>query len=129
MFLPDLYSLCLPPFIQFLSSKGISDGVFFAELKEVLTIELAEDGCSGVEIGVTPIIIWATHPHNILGKKGTREFMSVVQKRFKIPKNSMELYAKNFTNRGLCTIDQAKSLRYKLSWCPEIYKGKRSEGL
>ncbi|KAL5197619.1 hypothetical protein ABZP36_001131 [Zizania latifolia] len=44
--------------------KFVADGVFFAELNEMLTRELAEDGYSGVEVRVTPmrteIIIRAT---------------------------------------------------------------------
>jgi len=32
----------------------VADGVFFAELNEMLTRELAEDGYSGVEVRVTP---------------------------------------------------------------------------
>ncbi|KAJ4958838.1 hypothetical protein NE237_025949 [Protea cynaroides] len=100
--------------------KFVADGVFFAELNEVLTRELAEDGYSGVEVRVTPmrteIIIRATRTQNVLGEKGRRirELTSVVQKRFKFPENSVELYAEKVTNRGLCAIAQAESLRYKL---------------
>ncbi|BBG98809.1 Ribosomal protein S3 family protein, partial [Prunus dulcis] len=47
----------------------VADGVFFAELNEVLTRELAEDGYSGVEVRVTPvrteIIIRATRTQNV----------------------------------------------------------------
>jgi hypothetical protein len=54
--------VCSPAWSQFLS-----DGVFFAELNEML----AEDGYSGVEVRVTPmcieIIIRATRAQNILG--------------------------------------------------------------
>ncbi|CAI0387504.1 unnamed protein product [Linum tenue] len=77
--------------------KFVADGVFFAELNEVLTRELAEDGYSGVEVRVTPmrteIIIRATRTQNVLGEKGRRirELTSVVQKRFKFPENSVEL--------------------------------------
>ena len=39
---------------------------------------------------------------------------SMVQKRFKFPENSVELYAEKVNNRGLCAIAQAESLRYKL---------------
>lgn len=50
----------------------MADGVFFAELNEVLTRELAEDGYSGVEVRVTPmrteIIIRATRTQNVLGQ-------------------------------------------------------------
>jgi len=94
--------------------------VFYAELNEVLTRELAEDGYSGVEVRVTPmrteIIIRATRTQNVLGEKGRRirELTSLVQKRFKFPVDSVELYAEKVNNRGLCAIAQAESLRYKL---------------
>lgn len=100
--------------------KFVADGVFFAELNEVLTRELAEDGYSGVEVRVTPvrteIIIRATRTQNVLGEKGRRirELTSVVQKRFKFKENSVELYAEKVNNRGLCAVAQAESLRYKL---------------
>ncbi|XP_074349996.1 small ribosomal subunit protein uS3y-like [Apium graveolens] len=108
------------PLQQGHSASFIADGVFFAELNEVLTRELAEDGYSGVEIRVTPmrtdIIIRATRTQNVFGKKGRRirEVTSLVQKRFKFPENSVELYAEKVNNRGLCAIAQAESLRYKL---------------
>lgn len=51
----------------------MADGVFYAELNELLTRELAEDGYSGVEVRVTPlmteIIIKATRPQSVLGKR------------------------------------------------------------
>ena len=43
-----------------------------------------------------------------------RELTSVVQKRFKFPEGSVELYAEKVANRGLCAVAQAESLRYKL---------------
>jgi len=94
--------------------------VFYAELNEMLTRELAEDGYSGVEVRVTPmrteIIIRATRTQNVLGEKGRRirELTSVVQKRFNFPENGVELYAEKVVNRGLCAIAQAESVRYKL---------------
>lgn len=49
----------------------VADGVFYAELNELLTRELAADGYSGVEVRVTPlrteIIIRATRTQNVLG--------------------------------------------------------------
>ncbi|KAL6507144.1 40S ribosomal protein S3-1 [Orobanche hederae] len=88
--------------------KFVSDGVFFAELNELLTRELAEDGYSGVEVRVTPVRTECEKGRRI------RELTSVVQKRFKFPENSVELYAEKVSNRGLCAIAQAESLRYKL---------------
>ncbi|WRX32404.1 Small ribosomal subunit protein uS3 [Theobroma cacao] len=45
------------------------------------------------------------------GEKGRRirELTSVVQKRFKFPENSVELYAEKVNNRGICAIAQAES--------------------
>ena len=52
--------------------KFVADGVFYAELNELLTRELAEDGFAGVEVRVTPmrteIIIRATRTQNVLGE-------------------------------------------------------------
>merc|ERR1711868_45193 len=90
--------------------KFVADGVFNAELNELLIRELAEDGYSGVEIRQTParheIIIRATRTQNVLGEKGRRirELTAVVQKRFNFPPGSVELYA----------VAQCESLRYKL---------------
>merc|ERR1712147_153620 len=100
--------------------KFVADGVFFAELNELLVRELAEDGYSGVEVRQTParheIIIRATRTQNVLGEKGRRirELTAVVQKRFGFPNGSVELYAERVANRGLCAVAQCESLRYKL---------------
>ena len=55
-----------------ISVQFVADGVFYAELNELLTRELAEHGYSGVEVRVTPlkteIIIRATRTQNVLGK-------------------------------------------------------------
>ncbi|CAH1408147.1 unnamed protein product [Nezara viridula] len=100
--------------------KFVADGVFKAELNEFLMRELAEEGYSGVEIRVTPsrteIIIMATRTQSVLGEKGRRirELTAVVQKRFNVPPQTLELYAEKVAVRGLCAIAQAESLRYKL---------------
>merc|ERR1711990_1056425 len=100
--------------------KFVADGVFYAELNELLVRELAEDGYSGVEVRQTParheIMIRATRTQNVLGDKGRRirELTSVVQKRFNFPNGSVELYAEKVENRGLCAVAQCESLRYKL---------------
>ena len=93
----------------------MADGVFKAELNRFLTMELAEDGYSGVEVRVTParteIIIMATRTQNVLGEKGRRirELTSVVQKRFNFPEGTVELYAEKVQTRGLCAIAQVGS--------------------
>jgi len=100
--------------------KFVADGIFYAELNQLFTRELAEEGYSGVEVRVTPtrteIIIRATRTKNVLGEKGRRirELTSVVQKRFNFREGTVELYAERVANRGLCAIAQAESLRYKL---------------
>merc|ERR1711901_12924 len=100
--------------------KFVADGVFYAELHELLVRELAEDGYSGVEVRQTParheIIIRATRTQNVLGEKGRRirELTAVVQKRFGFPAGSVDLYAEKVLNRGLCAVAQCESLRYKL---------------
>lgn len=100
--------------------KFVNDGVFYAELNELLIAELAEDGFSGVEVRNTPsrteIIIRATRTQAVLGEKGRRirELTSVVQKRFNFDESNVELYAERVANRGLCASAQAESLRYKL---------------
>merc|ERR1711918_116165 len=100
--------------------KFVADGVFRAELNELLTRELSADGYSGVEVRVTPlkteIIIRATRARDVLGDKGRRirELTSLVQKRFKFPEGSVELYAERVNNRGLCAIAQCESVKFKL---------------
>merc|ERR1711968_57817 len=100
--------------------KFVADGVFYAELHELLVRELAEDGYSGVEVRQTParheIIIRATRTQNVLGEKGRRirELTAVVQKRFGFLPNSVELYAEKVLHRGLCAVAQAESLKFKL---------------
>ncbi|GAC76056.1 probable 40S ribosomal protein S3 [Moesziomyces antarcticus] len=100
--------------------KFVADGVFAAELNEFFTRELSEEGYSGCEVRVThartEIIIRATHTQEVLGDKGRRirELTALVQKRFKFPDNSLELYAEKVQNRGLHAVAQCESLRYKL---------------
>merc|ERR1712195_435404 len=100
--------------------KFVADGVFFAELNELFTRELAEDGYSGVEVRQTParreIIIRATRTQNVLGEKGRRirELTAVVQKRFGFLPGSVELYAEKVQFRGLCAVAQAEALKFKL---------------
>lgn len=100
--------------------KFVQDGVFKAELNNMLMRELAEDGYSGVEVRKTPtkteVIIMATRTQNVLGEKGRRirELTSGVQKRFGFAEGTVELYAEKVSNRGLCAVAQCESLRYKL---------------
>lgn len=98
----------------------VADGVFYAELNELLMRELSEEGYSGIDVRATPtrteVIIRATHTQNVLGERGRRirELTMLVQKRFKFPDDSIVLFAEKVKNRGLCAIAQCESLRYKL---------------
>merc|ERR1712107_591355 len=62
------------------------------------------------------IIIRATRTREVLGEKGRRirELTSAVQKRFRFPENSVELFAERVENRAANAMAQAESLRYKL---------------
>jgi small subunit ribosomal protein S3e len=100
--------------------KFVADGVFYAELNEMLTRELAEDGYSGVEIRTTPmrveIVIRATAAQKVLGEQGrrVRELTSVIQKRFGLAVGTLEVYIERVQEKGLSAVAQAESLRYKL---------------
>jgi len=100
--------------------KFVGDGVFFAEINEFFQRELGENGYSGCEVRVTPvrteIVIRATKTQEVLGEKGRRirELTSLVQKRFNFPEGNVELFAEKVTNRAMCAMTQAESLRYKL---------------
>eukprot|EP00924_Labyrinthula_sp_SR-Ha-C_P000303 maker-scaffold_25-snap-gene-3.66-mRNA-1 protein AED:0.08 eAED:0.08 QI:481/1/1/1/0.33/0.75/4/333/262 len=101
--------------------KFVADGVFYAELNEFFTRELAQEGYSGVEVRQTParleIIIRATRTQDVLGQKGRRiqELTSVVQKRFGFDSDKLMLFAEKVQERGLSAQAQAESLKYKLT--------------
>eukprot|EP01036_Dinobryon_divergens_P009720 gene9720-13005_t len=85
--------------------KFVADGVFYSELNELFSRELAEDGYAGVEVRVTAqrteIIIKATRTQDVLGEKGQRirELTSVVQKRFNFADGAVDLFAERVANR------------------------------
>ena len=97
-----------------------TNSVFYAELNELFTRELAEDGYAGVEVRTTPhrteLILRATRTQNVLGENNRRirELTSIVQKRFDFADGAVELYAERVQNRGLCAQAQAESLKFKL---------------
>lgn len=98
----------------------VADGVFFAELNELLIRELGPIGYCGVEVRNNPsrteIVIRATRPQDVLGERGRkiRELNTVVEKRFKFKPGTVTLYAERVVNRGLSAEAQAESLREKL---------------
>lgn len=101
--------------------KFVADGVFYAELNELLTRLLGVYGYTGVEVKRTPtkidIAIRATRAENILGEKGRRlrELTSLVIARWNLPPSSVELFAENVRNRALSAIAQAEALHFKLA--------------
>lgn len=100
--------------------KFVADGVFYAELNELLNRELAEGGYSGVEVRNAPmkteIIIRAAQPTKVLGEKGRRirELTHIVQRRFNFDEGTVELYAERVLTRGLSAHAQAESIKFKL---------------
>lgn len=100
--------------------KLVADGVFYAELNEFFTRELAEEGYSGVEVRVTPtkteIIIRATKVQDVVGENGRRinELTMLIEKRFKYKRGTIALYAERVHDRGLSAVAQAESMKFKL---------------
>nr|BAN39681.1 40S ribosomal protein S3, putative [Entamoeba histolytica] len=101
--------------------KFVADGVFYAELNELLQRELSADGYSGVEVRKNgskfQIIIRATRTTNIIGDKGRRihELTNLLIARFGFPKDKIELYVEKVLARGLCPVSQAESIKYKIA--------------
>ncbi|KAL0683321.1 hypothetical protein Bca4012_050169 [Brassica carinata] len=58
--------------------------------------------------------VWARLVWPCEKRRRIRELTSLVEKRFRFPQDSVELYVEKVANRGLCAIAQAESLRYKL---------------
>uniref|UniRef100_A0A2K5IN53 KH type-2 domain-containing protein n=1 Tax=Colobus angolensis palliatus TaxID=336983 RepID=A0A2K5IN53_COLAP len=78
--------------VQFSKKKKfVADGVFKAELNEVLIQELAED----ITPTRTEIITLVTRTQNVLDEKvwQIRELTAIVQKRFGFSEGKVELYA------------------------------------
>ncbi|KAI0222892.1 40S ribosomal protein S3 [Massospora cicadina] len=100
--------------------KFVADGVFYAELNEFFTRELAAENYAGVEVRVTPakteIILRVSQPQKVLGEKGRRirELTALVQKRFNFSKDAVELYVERISSPGLCAVAQCESLKFKL---------------
>lgn len=110
------------PAKQFLSKKRklVADGVFYAELNEFFTRELAEQGYAGVEVRTTPtkseIIVKASNTQGVLGEQGRRihELTSLITKRFKLPADGIVIYAERVEERALSAAVQAEALKAKL---------------
>lgn len=100
--------------------KLVADGVFYAELNEFFTRELAEQGYAGVEVRKTPskleVIVKASNTQGVLGEQGRRihELTSLIVKRFKLSPEGIAIYAERVEERGLSAAVQAEALKAKL---------------
>lgn len=100
--------------------KLVADGVFYAELNEFFTRELAEQGYAGVEVRKTPnkleVIVKASNTQGVLGEQGRRihELTSLIVKRFKLSPEGVVIYAERVEERGLSAAVQAEALKTKL---------------
>lgn len=100
--------------------KLVADGVFFAELNEFFSRELAEHGYAGVEVRKTPakleVIVKASNTQGVLGEQGRRihELTSMITKRFKLSPEGIIIYAERVEERGLSAAVQAEALKAKL---------------
>lgn len=107
---------------QILSKKRklVADGVFYAELNEFFTRELAEQGYAGVEVRKTPtkleVIVKASNTQGVLGEQGRKihELTSLIVKRFKLAPESIVIYAERVEERALSAAVQAEALKAKL---------------
>jgi small subunit ribosomal protein S3e len=100
--------------------KFVANGVFQAELNEMLKRELGEDGYAGLQVRATSkgtqVIVKATQTHKVMGERNVRikELSSLVQRRHNFPDGNLELFAERVANRGLCATAQCESLKYRL---------------
>lgn len=100
--------------------KLVADGVFYAELNEFFTRELAEQGYAGVEVRKTPskleVIVKASNTQGVLGDQGRRihELTSLVVKRFRLKADEVVIYAERVEERALSAAVQAEALKGKL---------------
>ena len=100
--------------------KFVADGVFAAELNEMLKRQLAEFGYCGMDHRVTPqkteIYIRATRTQDVAGPKNQRlrQLTTLVQQRFGFPEGGVVLYTDKVARKGLSAAAQAMSLKYKL---------------
>ena len=100
--------------------KIIETGLFYAELNELLTRELAAEGYGGCEVRRTPsrteIIIKVSQPKLFTDKNGRRlqEIRLMIIKRWHIEDKQLEIFLDRIQVRGLSALNQLESLRYKL---------------
>merc|ERR1712159_543209 len=96
--------------------KFVADGVFYAELNELFTRELSEDGYSGVEVRQTPLATRSSSAPPAHRTCSERRVAASVS----LPLSSRRGSASSptpssFTRRRCCTVVSVPSLRPSLS--------------
>lgn len=100
--------------------RVIETGLFYAELNELLSNELTEEGYGGCEVRTTPsrteIVIKASKTSEFAEKDGRRlnEVRMMIQKRWGIKAEQLEVFIDRIQKRGLSALNQLESIRYKL---------------
>ena len=98
----------------------IETGLFYAELNELLTRELTQEGYGGCEVRTTPsrteIIIKASSVEKFVKNEGRRlqELRYMIMKRWNIRDEQLEIFIDRIQKRGLSAQNQLESLRFKL---------------
>lgn len=100
--------------------KFVKDGIFYAELNDVLAHEFADNGYAGCDVRVTPkcteVYIRATHTREVAGdnNKRIREITALIQKRFKYQPGKIRMFTAAVENKGLSALAQAQAVKYRL---------------
>eukprot|EP00917_Polyrhabdina_sp_WS-2016_P022208 GHVP01048234.1.p1 GENE.GHVP01048234.1~~GHVP01048234.1.p1 ORF type:complete len:260 (+),score=34.47 GHVP01048234.1:26-805(+) len=99
--------------------KFVQEGIMRAEIHDLLSRMLYEDGYAGFQSKMTPgktrIDIRATRTREVVGKgKRAAEIASLIEKRYNKTPDSVEINVDRVQSRGLCAMAQVESLRYKL---------------
>ena len=98
----------------------VETGIFYAELNELLTRELKQEGYAGCEVRTTPsrteIIIKASNTQEFVKNSGRRlqEIRLMIMKRWNIKEEQLEIFVDRIVRRGLSALNQLESLRFKL---------------
>jgi ribosomal protein uS3 len=98
----------------------IETGLFYAELNELMTRELAADGYGGCEVRVTPsrteIVVKVSNTQIFVENQGHRlqELRLMILKRWNIKNEQLEILVDRIQIRGLSALNQLESLRFKI---------------
>eukprot|EP00917_Polyrhabdina_sp_WS-2016_P027888 GHVP01059519.1.p1 GENE.GHVP01059519.1~~GHVP01059519.1.p1 ORF type:complete len:240 (+),score=41.04 GHVP01059519.1:3-722(+) len=98
----------------------VADGVFSAEIDELLTRSLVNCGYAGSEVRENQrgyeIMIYGTTTDMIVGEQGKKikELKTIIHKRFGIKPSTLDISVSKIERRGLCTMAQCEGLKNKL---------------